>query len=69
MKEDPQKSLLLYEDYYMDAMKEHGDDKTFIAEYADSKRTRSFAEEWQNSFTKARETYKDGFMDELKKTL
>ena len=68
MKEEPQKSLLLFEDYYMDAMQEHGEYRTFIAEYADSKRTRSFAEEWQNSFAKARETYKDGFMDELKNT-
>jgi hypothetical protein len=66
MKEDFQKSLLLFENYYADAMKEHGEYRSFIEEYADSKRTRSFAEEWQNSFAKARETYKDGFLQDLK---
>jgi hypothetical protein len=66
MKEDLQKSMLLFEDYYSDAMKEHGEYKTFIQEYADEKRTRSFAEEWQNSFAKARASYKDGFMQDLK---
>jgi hypothetical protein len=66
MKEDLQKSMLLFEDYYSDAMKEHGEYKTFIQEYANEKRTRSFAEEWQNSFAKARESYKDGFMQDLK---
>jgi hypothetical protein len=66
MKEDGQKSLMLFEDYYLDAWKEQGEDKTFIQEFEDSRRTKSLAEEWQNSFTKARETYKDAFMDDLK---
>ncbi len=66
MKEDLQKSLMLFEDYYMDAWKEQGEEQTFIQEFADSRRTKSLAEEWQNSFAKSRETYKDAFMEDLK---
>jgi hypothetical protein len=66
MKESGQKSLLLFEDYYQDAFREQGEEKTFIQEFAESKKTKSLAEEWQNSFNKSRETYKDGFMDDLK---
>ncbi len=66
MKEHMQKSLLLFEDYYADAMKEHGEYESFIQQYAASKRTKSFAEEWQNAFAKARESYKDGFVEDLK---
>jgi hypothetical protein len=66
MKEDGQKSLMLFEDYYHDAFKDQGEEKTFIEEFADAKKTKSLAEEWQNSFDKSRETYKDGFMNDLK---
>lgn len=66
MKEAGQKNLMLFEDYYRDAWKEQGEEKTFIQEFADSKKTKSLAEEWQNSFAKARETYKDAFMQDLK---
>ncbi len=66
VKEDLQKKLLLFEDYYKDAYAAQGETQTFIEEYADARRTKSLAEEWQNSFAKSRETYKDGFMSELK---
>jgi hypothetical protein len=66
MKEHMQKSLLLFEDYYADAMKEHGEYESFIQQYAASKKTRSFAEEWQNALAKARESYKDGFVEDIK---
>jgi len=66
LKEDLQKSLMLYEDYYQVAWKQQGEEKTFIQVFADRGKTRSLSEEWQNSFTKSRETYKDGFIENLK---
>ncbi len=66
LKEGYQKNLMLFEDYYQDAWKDQGEEKTFIQDYADNKKTKSLAEEWQNSFAKSRETYKDAFMEDLK---
>ena len=66
MKESGQKSLMLFEDYYQDAFREQGEEKTFIQEFAESRKTKSLAEEWQNSFNKSRESYKDGFMEDIK---
>ncbi len=66
MKEDLQKSLMLFEDYYTDAWKDQGEEQTFIQEFADKRSTKSLAEEWQNSFAKSRETYKEAFIQDIK---
>ena len=65
-KMDEQKSLLLFEDYYNDFRKDMDIKKHFLTELEESKKTKNLAEEWHNAFTKARETYKDGFMSDLK---
>lgn len=66
MKENLQKSLLLFEDYYLDAWKDQGETQTFIQDFEEHKRDRFLAEEWKSSFAKSRETYKDAFMQDLK---
>ena len=66
MKEDFQKSLLLFEDYYMDAWKDQGESQTFIQDFDEHKRDRTLADQWRTSFAKSRETYKDVFMEDVK---
>ena len=65
-RQDDQKSLLLFEDYYPEFKKDLGIKLDFLAQLEESKKTKTLSEEWRSAFAKARETYKDGFINDLK---
>ncbi|RFS23961.1 DUF3857 domain-containing protein [Chitinophaga silvatica] len=65
LRSDEQKRLLRFEDYYEAERLALGIEKSFMEEFADSKRNRSLAEEYTSAFEKARTEQKDDFMDEI----
>ncbi|MBL7743005.1 MAG: DUF3857 domain-containing protein [Chitinophagaceae bacterium] len=67
-KEDEQKNLILYEDYYESERKSFNEEKSLIEELEDGKRSKSkkYVEEVKNAFTEARKKQKDAFLKEAK---
>jgi hypothetical protein len=65
MREDGQKSLLLFEDYYEEERKALCVKESFMEEFADSRRNRTLAEEYSNAFEKARKGWKEQFTAEI----
>jgi len=66
MREDGQKALLLFEDYYDVERRALSVKESFMEEFADSRRNRSLAEEYTNAFEKARKDEKEQFSSEIK---
>lgn len=65
LRADEQKRLLRFEDYYESERKQLGIEKSFMEEFADSRKNRSLAEEYTNAFEKARQEQKDDFLEEI----
>lgn len=65
MREDEQKQLLLFEDYYDVERKAMSVKESFMEEFADSRRNRTLAEEYTNAFEKARKGTKERFIKEI----
>jgi hypothetical protein len=65
MREDGQKPLLLFEDYYDVERRALSVKESFMEEFADSRRNRSLAEEYTNAFEKARKGLKERFTKEI----
>ncbi|MBL7740687.1 MAG: DUF3857 domain-containing protein [Chitinophagaceae bacterium] len=65
-KEEEQKNLILYEDYYEAERKALGEEKSLIEELEDGKKSKKYVEEVKNAFAEARKKQKDAFTKEAK---
>lgn len=65
MRMGEQKRLLLFEDYYDEERKALGVRESFMEEFADSRKNRSLADEYTAAFAKARNEWKDRFINEI----
>lgn len=61
-----QQQLLLFEDYYEAERRALGIPRSFMEEFADSRRNKVLAEEYQHAFDKARKEARDFFLEEVK---
>lgn len=66
LKEDEQRRLILYEDYYESERKELGEEKSLIERLEDDKKGKKYVEEVKNAFAEARKKQKDAFLAEAK---
>lgn len=65
-KKAQQQQLLLFEDYYEAERRALGIPQSFMEEFADSRRNKILAEEYQHAFNKAREERREYFLSEIK---
>jgi len=65
MRNDEQRSLLLFEDYYDVERKAVGRKESFMEEYSKDRKLKSIAEEYTNAFEKARKENKEQFIKEI----
>ncbi len=65
MKEDAQKKLLLYEDWYDEERKMMGIKNSFTDELHDSRKGKKIVDEYTNAFAEARKQWKDNFKQEI----
>jgi hypothetical protein len=65
MREDEQRSLVLFEDYYDMERKAVGDKESFMEEYSKNRKLKNLAEEYTNAFEKARKENKEQFIKEI----
>lgn len=68
-KNDVQKELILFEDYYESERKIFGVEKTIQEKLKDSKKTKKYADEVNAAFAEARKKQKDAFVSEAKSWL
>ncbi len=66
LREDGQKDLLLFEDYYEEERQALGIRESFMEKFADSRRNKALAEEYTNAFAQARKDQKEAFTSEVK---
>lgn len=65
-KEDEQRKLILYEDYYEEERKAFNEEKSLIETLEDGKKSKKDVDEVKNAFTEARKKQKDAFLKEAK---
>ena len=65
-KDNLQRQLILYEDYYEAERNALGVEKSLIEELEDGKKSRKYVDEVKNAFAEARNKQKDAFKDEIK---
>ncbi len=65
MRQNEQKRLLLFEEYYEEERKALAVKESFMEEFADSKRNRSLTDEYTSAFAKARKEQKEQFTAEI----
>jgi len=65
-KEDTQRSLILYEDFYEEERQAFHEDKSLIESLDDGRKSRKIVDEVKNAFADARKNQKDEFISEAK---
>lgn len=65
LREDGQKSLLLFEDYYDIERKALSEKESFMERYSKDRKFKTLAEEYTNAFEKARKDNKEHFIKEI----